>query len=148
MTFPDNFPKPHETYFKASLDILLGLERNESVDKLIKGILDKVEDCWLNGDAKNRLPNNVNISFARVEGEGLLLELDVRGIEVSTGSACSSRSLEPSHVLLAMGLTAPEAHGSIRFSLGRWTTEAEINYVLRVVPEVVAKLRKMSPFKK
>ncbi|PIU73295.1 cysteine desulfurase NifS [Candidatus Shapirobacteria bacterium CG06_land_8_20_14_3_00_40_12] len=117
-------------------------------DKLIKGILDKVEDCWLNGDAKNRLPNNVNISFARVEGEGLLLELDVRGIEVSTGSACSSRSLEPSHVLLAMGLTAPEAHGSIRFSLGRWTTEAEINYVLRVVPEVVAKLRKMSPFKK
>jgi len=117
-------------------------------DKLIKGILDKVEDCWLNGDAKNRLPNNVNISFGRVEGEGLLLELDVRGIEVSTGSACSSRSLEPSHVLLAMGLTAPEAHGSIRFSLGRWTTEAEINYVLRVVPEVVAKLRKMSPFKK
>jgi len=117
-------------------------------DKLIKGILDKVEDCWLNGDAKNRLPNNVNISFARVEGEGLLLELDVRGIEVSTGSACSSRSLEPSHVLLAMGLTASEAHGSIRFSLGRWTTEAEINYVLRVVPEVVAKLRKMSPFKK
>jgi len=117
-------------------------------DKLIKGILDKVEDCWLNGDAKNRLPNNVNISFVRVEGEGLLLELDVRGIEVSTGSACSSRSLEPSHVLLAMGLTAPEAHGSIRFSLGRWTTEAEINYVLRVVPEVVAKLRKMSPFKK
>jgi cysteine desulfurase len=117
-------------------------------DKLIKGILDKVEDCWLNGNIKNRLPNNVNISFARVEGEGLLLELDVRGIAVSTGSACSSRSLEPSHVLLAMGLKAPEAHGSIRFSLGRWTTEAEINYLLKVVPEVVAKLRKMSPFKK
>jgi cysteine desulfurase len=116
-------------------------------DKLIKGILDKVEDCWLNGDPKNRLLNNVNISFARVEGEGLMLELDRRGIAVSTGSACSSRSLEPSHVLLAMGLTAPEAHGSIRFSLGRWTTEAEINYVLKVMPEVVSKLRKISPFK-
>jgi len=117
-------------------------------DKLIKGILDKVEDCWLNGNIKNRLPNNVNISFARVEGEGLLLELDRRGIEVSTGSACSSRSLEPSHVLLAMGLTAPEAHGSIRFSLGRWTTDSEINYVLKVVPEVVKKMRNISPFKK
>jgi len=117
-------------------------------DKLIKGILSRVEDCWLNGDINNRLSNNVNISFGRVEGEGLLLELDRRGISSSTGSACSSRSLEPSHVLLAMGLTAPEAHGSIRFSLGRWTTEAEINYVLKVVPEVVKKLRKISPFKK
>jgi cysteine desulfurase len=117
-------------------------------DKLVKGILDRVEDCWLNGDSKNRLSNNANISFARVEGEGLLLELDRKGIEVSTGSACSSRSLEPSHVLLAMGLTAPEAHGSIRFSLGRWTTAAEINYVLEVVSQVVAKLRKISPFKK
>ncbi|MEK7528018.1 MAG: IscS subfamily cysteine desulfurase [Patescibacteria group bacterium] len=117
-------------------------------DKLIKGILESVEDCWLNGDINNRLSNNVNISFARVEGEGLLLELDRRGISSSTGSACSSRSLEPSHVLLAMGLTAPEAHGSIRFSLGRRTTEAEINYVLKVVPEVVKKLRKISPFKK
>ena len=107
-----------------------------------------MEDCWLNGDINNRLSNNVNISFARVEGEGLLLELDRRGISSSTGSACSSRSLEPSHVLLAMGLTAPEAHGSIRFSLGRRTTEAEINYVLKVVPEVVKKLRKISPFKK
>jgi len=116
-------------------------------DKLIKEILEGVEDCWLNGDAKNRLPNNVNISFARVEGEGLMLELDRRGISVSTGSACSSRSLEPSHVLLAMGLMASEAHGSIRFSLGRWTTESEINNVLKVVPEVVNKLRKISPFK-
>jgi cysteine desulfurase len=116
-------------------------------DKLMGGILETIPDCWLNGSEGNRLYNNVNISFARAEGEAMLLELDARGIMCSTGSACSSNSLEPSHVLLAMGLTAPEAHGSLRFSLGRWTTEAEINYVLQVLPKVVEKIRKISPFK-
>jgi len=111
-------------------------------DKLIEGILTTIPDCWLNGSKDNRLNNNVNISFAKVEGEGLLLELDDYGICCSTGSACSSMSLEPSAVLTACGLTAPEAHGSIRFSLGRWTTEADINYVLKVLPLVVNKFRK------
>ena len=117
-------------------------------DKLIKGVLKSIDDCWLNGDEKNRLPNNANFSFERVEGESLLMELSNKGIMCSTGSACSSNSLEPSHVLLALGLSAPEAHGSLRFSLGRWTTESEINYVLKILPIVIKKMRKMSPFKK
>jgi cysteine desulfurase len=117
-------------------------------NKLIKGILESIDDCWLNGDEKKRLSNNVNVSFERVEGESLLMELSNKGIMCSTGSACSSNNLEPSHVLLAMGLSASEAHGSLRFSLGRWTTESEINYVLKTLPIVVKKMRKMSPFKK
>jgi len=116
-------------------------------DKLISGILNSVDNCWLNGEEKERLPNNVNISFEKVEGESLLMELSNRGIMCSTGSACSSNSLEPSHVLLAMGLNAPEAHGSLRFSLGRWTKEADINYVLEVLPIVIKKIRRISPFK-
>jgi cysteine desulfurase len=116
-------------------------------DKLIEGILKTIPDCWLNGPKEKRLVNNVNISFSRVEGESMLLELDAKGISCSTGSACSSSSLEPSHVLLAMGLTAPEAHGSLRFSLGRWTTDKDINYVLSVLPKVVKKMRKISPYK-
>ncbi|HWS49032.1 MAG TPA: cysteine desulfurase family protein [Candidatus Methanoperedens sp.] len=116
-------------------------------DKLIKGILSTINDCWLNGDEKRRLSNNVNISFERVEGESILMELSNRGIMCSTGSACSSNNLEPSHVLLAMGLSSPEAHGSLRFSLGRYTTESEINYMLKTLPVVLKKMRKMSPFK-
>lgn len=116
-------------------------------DKLIKGVLGSINDCWLNGDEKERLSNNANFSFERVEGEALLMELSNRGIMCSTGSACSSSSLEPSHVLLALGLSAPEAHGSLRFSLGRGTSEADINYVLKMLPIVVKKMRKMSPFK-
>lgn len=117
-------------------------------DKLIKGILSSIDDCWLNGDEKARLSNNVNISFERVEGESLLMELSNKGIMCSTGSACSSNNLEPSHVLLAMGLSSPEAHGSLRFSLGRWTSETDINYVLKILLIVLRKMRKMSPFKK
>jgi len=116
-------------------------------DKLIKGVLSTIDDCWLNGDEKKRLSNNVNISFERVEGESILMELSNRGIMCSTGSACSSNNLEPSHVLLAMGLSSPEAHGSLRFSLGRYTTESEINYMLKTLPVVLKKMRKMSPFK-
>jgi len=117
-------------------------------DRLIEGIVKTIPDCWLNGPKDNRLSNNVNFSFERVEGESILLQLDSRGVMCSTGSACSSNNLTPSHVLLAMGLNAPEAHGSLRFSLGRWTNEADINYVLKVLPEVVKKMRKISPFKK
>jgi len=116
-------------------------------DKLIKGVLKSIDACWLNGAEKKRLVNNVNISFEKVEGESVLLELSNRGIMCSTGSACSSNSLEPSHVLLAMGLNAPEAHGSLRFSLGRWTKEADINYVLEILPIVIKKIRRISPFK-
>jgi cysteine desulfurase len=116
-------------------------------DYLIKNILKTIDNCWLNGHPTKRLANNVNISFAKVEGESLLLELSDKGIMCSTGSACSSSSLEPSHVLLAMGLTAPEAHGSLRFSLGRYTSKKEIDYLLKVLPGVVTKIRKISPFK-
>lgn len=115
-------------------------------DGMIETIL-KISGTRLNGSRERRLVNNVNISFADIEGESLLMKLDMKGIEVSTGSACSSASLEPSHVLLAMGLPAKVAHGSIRFSLGRWTKEKEIDYLLRVLPEVVAELRAMSPYK-
>ncbi len=116
-------------------------------DKLIKGCLE-IENTWLNGHPANRLPNNANIGFAFVEGESLLLNLDLKGVAVSTGSACSSKSLEPSHVLLALGQKHEEAHGSIRFSLGRSNTEEHVDYVLKVLPGIVAKLRAMSPMGK
>ncbi|MCL4415228.1 MAG: cysteine desulfurase [Actinobacteria bacterium] len=116
-------------------------------DKLIEGILTKIPDTKLNGDRKNRLPNNANITFSFVEGESLLLELNMKGIFVSTGSACSSNSLSPSHVLMALGKNPEDAHGSIRFSLGKWTKESDINYVLKVLPNIVERLRKISPFK-
>ncbi len=117
-------------------------------DKLIYGILDNISGTQLNGPAERRLSNNANISFEYVEGESLALELSGRGVACSTGSACSSRSLEPSHVLLALGLDHKMAHGSLRFSLGRWTTKEDIDYVLQVLPEVVEKFRIISPFKK
>lgn len=116
-------------------------------DYLIKNILKSIPDSFLNGDPKNRLSNNVNISFARVEGESLLLELDYYGISASTGSACSSTSLEPSHVLLATGLKPEQSHGSLRFSLGRFTTKSEVDYLLKVLPQVINKFRQISPFK-
>jgi len=115
-------------------------------DKLIKGIIKKIPDTKLNGDLKQRLQNNVNITFSFVEGESLLLELNMFGIYVSTGSACSSNNLSPSHVLMALGKNPEDAHGSIRFSLGRLTKESDIDYVLKVLPEIVKRLRKLSPF--
>jgi len=117
-------------------------------DKLIKGLLERVDYIRLNGHPIMRLPNNVNISVDYVEGESMVLNLDLEGICVSTGSACSSSSLEPSHVLLAMGLSHEQAHGSLRFSLGKWTTEEDIDRVLDVLPKIVAKLRAMSPLLK
>jgi cysteine desulfurase len=116
-------------------------------DKMIQNILKNINGTRLNGEAVKRLPNNVNISFENIEGESILMMLDSEGVAVSTGSACSSRTLEPSHVLTAMGLEAKIAHGSIRFSLGRWTTEKEVNYVLEILPKIILKLRNISPFK-
>ncbi len=116
--------------------------------RLIKGLLERIDHTCLNGHPLKRLPNNANISVEFVEGESMLLNLDLEGICVSTGSACSSSSLEPSHVLLATGLSPEQAHGSLRFSLGRWTTEEDIDRVLEVLPRVVAKLRAMSPLLK
>jgi len=117
-------------------------------DKLIKGVLQKIKGSHLNGHPKKRLPNNINFSFPGIEGESLIIQLDFLGIAASTGSACSSEKLEPSHVLLAIGLKPEQAHGSLRLSLGRWTKEKDINYVLEVLPKVVKRLREISPFKK
>jgi len=116
-------------------------------DKLIKGILKNVPDVKLNGHPKLRLPNNINFRFKYIEGEGIIMLLDSLGIAASTASACSSPKLQPSHVLLACGLRPQDAHGSLRLSLGRWTTEEEIDKILKILPEVVERLRKMSPFK-
>jgi len=117
-------------------------------DQLIKGLLERIDHIRLNGHPILRLPNNVNVSVDFVEGESMLLNLDLEGICASTGSACSSSSLEPSHVLLALGLSPEQAHGSLRFSLGKWTTEEEIERVLDILPRIVAKLRAMSPLLK
>lgn len=117
-------------------------------DKLIRGIMEKIPDSQLNGHPNLRLPNNVNVSIKYVEGESMLLNLDLQGVAASTGSACSSGSLEPSHVLLAIGLSHEIAHGSLRFTLGKYTTEEDVDYVLEVLPEIVEKLRAMSPIYK
>ena len=114
-------------------------------DKLIKGLLGRIDHTCLNGHSQKRMPNNVNISINFIEGESMLLNLDLNGICASTGSACSSASLEPSHVLLAMGTPPEQAHGSLRLTLGKWTTQDEIERVLDVLPPIVAKLRAMSP---
>ena len=114
-------------------------------DKLIDGVLKSVPKTRLNGDRDSRLSNNVNISFMDVEGEALLLYLDAKGIYASTGSACTSASLDPSHVILALGLPYEVAHGSLRFSLGHETTEDDIDYVLEELPPLVEKLREISP---
>jgi len=114
-------------------------------DKLIKEIPEKIPDVYLNGHPTLRLPNNVNFSIKYIEGESILLNLDMLGIAASTGSACTSTSLEPSHVLLAIGLPHEIAHGSLRLTIGRWTEAEDINYLLKNLPEVVQKLRQMSP---
>ncbi|KON33787.1 cysteine desulfurase [miscellaneous Crenarchaeota group-1 archaeon SG8-32-1] len=116
-------------------------------DKIIKQIL-KIEDTHLNGHSTKRLPNNTNFWFNYIEGESLLMQLDIKGIAASTGSACSSDSLEASHVLLAIGLRPQEAHGSLRLSLGKYTTNEEVNYVLEIVSKSVKRLREISPLTK
>ncbi|MGA9099052.1 MAG: cysteine desulfurase NifS [Methanotrichaceae archaeon] len=113
-------------------------------DILAKQVLDSVLDCWINGSMANRLPSNLNFSFKFIEGESLLLFLDSKGIAVSTGSACSSKKLEPSHVLLALGLSPVDCHGSLRITLGRSNTEEEINYVAGAIKEAVERFRSIS----
>ena len=114
-------------------------------DRLIKEIMSKVEYTRLNGHPEKRLPGNVNLSFEFIEGEALLLSLDLKGIAGSSGSACTSGSLDPSHVLLAIGLSHEIAHGSLRLTLGDDNTDQEIDYVIEVLPELVNRLREMSP---
>ena len=113
-------------------------------DKLIEG-LSKIPHCALNGARKNRLPGNVSFCFEGIEGESLLLYLDAMGISASSGSACTSGSLDPSHVLLAIGRVHDVAHGSLRLSLSEYNTDEEVDHILAVVPEVVQYLRNMSP---
>ena len=115
-------------------------------DRLQCGLLAAIPGCKINGDQEHRLPNTLNISFEAVEGEALLLQLDQYGICASSGSACTSGSLEPSHVLRAMGVPFTFAHGSVRFSLSRYNTQAEIDRVIEVMPEIVRSLRTISPF--
>jgi cysteine desulfurase len=115
-------------------------------DKLEKAILKKCPDCMVNGDTENRLPNTSNISFEYIEGEAILLMLDKFGICASSGSACTSGSLEPSHVLRAMGIPYTAAHGSIRFSLSRYNTEEDVDYTIEKIPPIIARLRELSPF--
>ncbi len=117
----------------------------EMRDRLIRGILETIPDTRLNGHPVERLANNVNVAFRYVEGESILLMLDALGIAASTGSACTSASLEPSHVLTACGLPHEEAHGSLRLTLGHRNTDDDVDYVLSVLPRVIERLRKMSP---
>ncbi|MBI5654231.1 aminotransferase class V-fold PLP-dependent enzyme [Candidatus Uhrbacteria bacterium] len=113
-------------------------------DKLIAGLLE-IPKTRLNGHPTERLPNNINVSFMDIEGEAAVLYLDAQGIFCSTGSACASSTLDPSHVILAIGVSYEAAHGSLRFTLGRSTKSTDIDYVLKTIPDIVAKLRHMSP---
>ncbi|AGA69916.1 cysteine desulfurase NifS [Desulfitobacterium dichloroeliminans LMG P-21439] len=123
-----------------------GIRQGQLRDKLLAGIMEKIDHVKLNGPrGENRLPGNLNVSIQFVEGEALLLSLDMMGIAVSSGSACTSGSLDPSHVLLAMGLTHEIAHGSLRFSFGHQNTEEDVDYVLEQLPKIVDRLRMMSP---
>jgi cysteine desulfurase len=114
-------------------------------DKLIEGILSKIPDVRLNGHRTQRLPNNVNVSFDGIEGESIILLLDMHGICASSGSACTSGSLDPSHVLMSLGLKHEEAHGSLRLTLGRENSEWDVKNVLEALPVIVERLRMMSP---
>lgn len=115
-------------------------------DKLETGLRERISHTHINGNPRWRLPNTTNIGFEFIEGEAILLHLSAAGIAASSGSACTSGSLEPSHVLMAMQVPFSYAHGSVRFSLSKFTTEEEIDYVIEVVPPIIQKLREMSPF--
>jgi cysteine desulfurase len=114
-------------------------------DRLQQGILAQVDEAGVNGDGAARVPNTSNIRFDHIEGEALVIALDLKGLAVSTGAACSSGAIEPSHVLIAMGLRPNQARASIRFSLGKQTTAEDIDFALALVPETVARLRELSP---
>ena len=131
---------------KALTEMTEKINRTQRLrDRLLTGIMEKVPDIKLNGHPTQRLPGNVNVSVIYVEGESLLLNLDMKGIAASSGSACTSGSLDPSHVLLAMGLDHATAHGSLRLSLSKLTTEEEVDYFLTEFPAIVTRLRSMSP---
>ncbi|MCK5152894.1 MAG: IscS subfamily cysteine desulfurase [Spirochaetales bacterium] len=115
-------------------------------DRLETGLLKSIPDIEINGDSDHRLPGTLNISFPGAEGESILLYLDLAGVAVSTGSACATGSLEPSHVLIATGVDIENAHGSIRFSFGRFNVEEDVDYVLSILPDIIEKIRKMSTF--
>jgi cysteine desulfurase len=133
----------------AGQEMYQEIERLASLrDKLVKGLMEKIDHIRLNGHPRKRLPNNVNVSVDFVEGESVLLNLDLEGICVSTGSACSSSSLEPSHVLLSLGVPPEQAHCSLRFTLGRENTDSDVERVLEVLPRIVARLRAISPLLK
>lgn len=138
--------------FARAVDLCQKEMKKESIrltklrDCLIKGILSSIPHTQLNGHPRQRLPNNVNFSFAFVEGEAVMVKLDLHGFAVSTTSACASAKLEPSHVLLACGLKPSQAHGSLRITLGRWTTSAEIDHLLQFLPRAIKQLRQLSPF--
>ncbi len=114
-------------------------------DKFIKDVLDSIPESYLNGHPIKRLPNNVNVRFSYIEGESLILSLDMEGVACSSGSACTSKTLEPSHVLLAIGLAHEEAHGSLLFTLGKQNTKEDVKYVLGLLPNIVKRLRAISP---
>ncbi|MDH5459422.1 MAG: cysteine desulfurase NifS [Candidatus Bathyarchaeota archaeon] len=114
-------------------------------DKLIKGLLDPIPYSFLNGHLTKRLPNNVAVRYSFIEGESILLSLDMMGVAASSGSACTAKTLEPSHVLRAIGLKHEEAHGSLLFTLGKQNTEEEVDYVISIMPDIVKRLRAMSP---
>jgi cysteine desulfurase len=114
-------------------------------DRLESALKSRIDYLYVNGERVARLPNTSNIMVDYAEGEGLVISLDLKGVAVSTGSACSSGSMEPSHVLTAIGKTPDEAHGSLRFSLSSMTTEEDIDYVIEVLPPIVARLRELSP---
>src|ERR1700722_676903 len=114
-------------------------------DRLQQGIRAQVEEAGVNGDGAPRVPNTANIYFDHIEGESLVIALDLKGLAVSTGSACSSGAIEPSHVLTAMGLRNDRARASLRFSLGKQTANEEVDVALALVPETVARLRELSP---
>lgn len=137
------FGKAAELAYKGFDDHVKHL--TELRDKLINGLLEKIPHSRLNGHPTKRLPGNANISIEFIEGEALLLSLDMVGIACSSGSACTSGSLDPSHVLMAIGLTHEIAHGSLRFTIGDFTSEEDVDYVIEQLPIIVEKLRQMSP---
>ncbi|MDG6220449.1 MAG: aminotransferase class V-fold PLP-dependent enzyme, partial [Candidatus Thermoplasmatota archaeon] len=114
-------------------------------ERLMDGILENIPGASLNGARSPRVPGNVNVRFSYIEGEAMVLGMDSMGIAASSGSACSSKTLEPSHVLLAIGLPHEIAHGSLQLSLGRWTTDEHVDKTLEALPKVVERLQKMSP---
>ena len=124
-----------------------GEERNMAAlrDRLQQGILTHVDEVGVNGDGAPRVPNTTNIFFDHIEGEAMVIALDLKGLAISTGAACSSGALEPSHVLLAMGLPRDRARASLRFSLGKQNTAEDVEFALALVPETVSRLRELSP---